>query len=154
MSTAASLKHVYEVYIRTTPQKLWDAITKPEFTKQYFYGTSVKSDWKVGSPVVHAGDNGRGVLEGNVLEAEPPRRLVTTFHSIHNEDQKKDRASRVTWLIEPRGETCKLTLVHDDFDAETATYKSVGTGWNPILSGLKTLLETGKPLVIAATAGT
>jgi hypothetical protein len=62
------------------------------------------------------------------------------------------RTSRVTWLIEQRGEACKLTLTHDDFDGETATYKSVGTGWNPVLSGLKTLLETGRPLAIAPTA--
>jgi hypothetical protein len=64
----------------------------------------------------------------------------------------KDRPSRVTWEIERRGDTCKLTLIHDDFDGETATYKSVGPGWNPVLSGLKTLLETGKPLVIAPPA--
>jgi uncharacterized protein YndB with AHSA1/START domain len=147
-------KHVYEVYIRTTPQKLWDAITRPEFTRQYFYGVSVKSDWKVGSAVVHLDGNEKPVLEGQVLEVEPPRRLVTTFVAKHGKDpeQAKDRPSRVTWEIEPRGEVCKLTLVHDDFDGETATYKSVGSGWNPVLSGLKTLLETGQPLVIAPSA--
>jgi len=75
---------------------------------------------------------------------------VHTFTCPASEDCKKDRASRVTWIIEPMGETCKLTLVHDDFDGETATYRSVGKGWSPILSGLKTLLETGRPLVISA----
>jgi uncharacterized protein YndB with AHSA1/START domain/DNA-binding transcriptional ArsR family regulator len=147
-----SPKHVYEIYIRTTPQKLWDAITKPELTKQFFYGSLVKSDWKVGSPVIHADAEGNSLLEGVVLEADPPRRLVTTFTATHSEDLKKDRPSRVTWEIEPRGEVCKLTLVHDDFDHETATYKGVGPGWNPVLSGLKTLLETGQPLVIAPSA--
>jgi uncharacterized protein YndB with AHSA1/START domain/DNA-binding transcriptional ArsR family regulator len=154
MSTPAGPKHVYEIYIRTTPQKLWDAITKPEFTRQYFYGSLVTSDWKVGSAVVHADESGRSLLEGKVLEADPPRRLVTTFAARFNHDDasQKDRPSRVTWEIEPRGDVCKLTLVHDDFDHETATYKSVGPGWNPVLSGLKTLLETGKPLVIAPPA--
>jgi uncharacterized protein YndB with AHSA1/START domain len=154
MNESAGPRHVYEIYIRTTPQKLWDAITKPEFTRQYFYGSSVKSDWKIGSPVMHADEEGKAMLEGSVLEADPPRRLVTTFAARfnHSDESQKDRPSRVTWEIEPRGEVCKLTLVHDNFDAETATYKSVGPGWNPVLSGLKTLLETGKPLVIAPSA--
>lgn len=149
-------KHVYEVYIRTTPQKLWDAITKPEFTRQYFYGSSVKSDWKIGSPIVHLNEDEKPMLEGKVVEIDAPHRLVTTFASRYGkpggDDPSKDRPSRVTWGIEQRGETCKLTLTHDDFDGETATYKSVGNGWNPVLSGLKTLLETGKPLVIATSA--
>ena len=151
---AMSPKHVYEIYIRTTPQKLWDAITRPEFTRQYFYGSSVKSDWKVGSPVAHLGEDEKPMLEGVVVEIDPPRRLVTTFAAKFSRDGdvSHDRPSRVTWEIEPRGEVCKLTLVHDDFDHETATYKSVGNGWNPVLSGLKTLLETGKPLVIAPSA--
>jgi uncharacterized protein YndB with AHSA1/START domain/DNA-binding transcriptional ArsR family regulator len=160
MTKPNSPKHVYEIYIRTTPEKLWDAITKPEFTRQYFYGSSVKSNWAVGSPVVHLNAEEKPMLEGEIIEIDPPRRLVTTFASRYGASSSdpceaatvKDRASRVTWEIEPRGEVCKLTLVHDDFDGETATYKSVGTGWNPILSGLKTLLETGKPLVIPPSA--
>jgi uncharacterized protein YndB with AHSA1/START domain len=151
MSNNSGPKHVYEIYVRTTPQKLWDAITKPEFTRQYFYGSMVKSDWKVGSGVVHADESGNAMLEGKVIEVDPPRRLVTTFAARYNHDalSNDDRPSRVTWTIEARGDVCKLTLVHDDFDCETATFKSVGPGWNPVLSGLKTLLETGKPLVIA-----
>ena len=147
-------RHIYEIFIRTTPQKLWDAITKPEFTRQYFYGSLVKSDWKVGSPVVHTDAEGKPMLEGRVLEVDPPWRLVTTFASRYNHsaELQKDPPSRVTWEIERRGDACKLTLVHDDFDHETATYKSVRSGWNPVLSGLKTLLETGQPLVIAPAA--
>lgn len=143
-------RHVYEVFIRTTPEKLWTAITDPEFTKDYFYGSRVTSDWKKGSPVVHLSPAGTPLLEGNILEIDPPKRLVTTFVAVHDEQQKKDRPSRVTWEIQPRGEVCKLTVTHDDFDGETATFKSTGAGWNAVLSGLKTLLETGKPLVIAA----
>lgn len=146
-------KHVYEVYIRTTPEKLWDAITRPEMTRQYFYATDVESDWRVGSPVRHKGADGEAKLDGKVLEVLPGRKLVTTFCAVHDPEAAKDRPSRVTWEIEPRGEVCRLTLIHDDFDGITATYKQVGLGWNPVLSGLKTLLETGRPLVIGpATA--
>jgi DNA-binding transcriptional ArsR family regulator/uncharacterized protein YndB with AHSA1/START domain len=141
-------KHVYEIYIRTSPEKLWKAITDPSFTKQYFYGTSVKSTWKAGAEVLHLDDKGAQVIAGKVLEIDPPRKLVTTFLGVHDAEQAKERASRVTWQIEKKGAVCKLTLVHDDFDGETKTYREVGPGWNPVLSGLKTLLETGEPLAI------
>ncbi len=146
-------KHVYEVYIRTTPAKLWEAITRPEMTRQYFYGTEVESDWKVGSSIRHLGADGRINLDGQVLEVVPQRRLVTTFSAVHGPNTANDRPSRITWEIEPRGEVCKLTLIHDDFDGATETYKMVGPGWNPVLSGLKTLLETGRPLAIGPAAG-
>ncbi len=147
-----SLKHVYEVYIRTTPEKLWKAITDPSFTRRYFYGTSVESDWKPGSTVIHRGEDGKVNLEGKVLTAEPGRKLVTTFLSAHDPEASKDRPSRVTWEITALGDVCKLSLTHDDFDGETKTYKIVGSGWNPVLSGLKTLLETGSPLGIPMPA--
>jgi uncharacterized protein YndB with AHSA1/START domain len=83
-----------------------------------------------------------------VLEVEPPRRLVTTWSFRRNPELREDPPSRVTWEIEPHGDTCKLTLVHDDFTTETATFKSVGSGWPLVLSSLKSLLETGEPLVI------
>jgi uncharacterized protein YndB with AHSA1/START domain/DNA-binding transcriptional ArsR family regulator len=143
-------KHVYEIYIRTTPEKLWQAIIDPAFTRQYFYEQTVESSWKQGSSYVHHAPDGSVRIEGKVIEIDPPRRLVHTFSCPAKAETKEDRASRVTWLIEKRGDACKLTLTHDDFDGETATYKSVGDGWNPILSGLKTLLETGKPLVLGA----
>lgn len=146
------LKHVYEVYIRTTPEKLWNAITDPAITKQYFYGTSVRSDWKVGSTIEHLNPDGSIALSGKILEMTPPRRLVTTFVMEHDADAKMDRPSRVTWEIVPRGEVCLLTVTHDDFDSETKTYNNVRLGWNPVLGGLKTLLETGEPLVIGAAA--
>ena len=145
-------KHVYEIYIRTTPELLWEAITRPEKTRQFFYANAVESDWKVGSPVRHKAADGKLMLDGKVLEVVPRKKLVTTFSAVHDAGMAKDRPSRVTWEIEPRGEVCKLTLTHDDFDGITDTYKQVGPGWNPVLSGLKTLLETGQPLVIAPAA--
>ena len=148
----SNLKHVYEVYIRTTPEKLWKAITDPASTRSYFYGTSVESDWKQGSTIIHRGENGQVNLDGKVLAIEPNRKLVTTFSAVHDPESKHDRPSRVTWEIVPLGEVCKLTLTHDDFDSETKTFKSTGPGWNPVLSGLKTLLETGKPLGIPMPA--
>ena len=150
MSDPTRPKHVYEVYIRTTPQKLWKAITDPAFVKQYFYEQTVESDWKAGSPYIHRAPDGTTRIEGSIIEIDPPRRLVQTFACPAKAETRSDRASRVTWLIEQLGETCRLTLTHDDFDGETATFHSVGKGWNPILSGLKTLLETGQPLVISA----
>lgn len=143
-------KHVYEIYIRTTPEALWKAITDPAFIKQYFYDQEVQSTWNKGASYVHRAPDGTLRIEGEILEMEPPHRLVQTFACPAKEDTRGDRASRVTWLIEKTGEACKLTLIHDDFDGETATYKSVGRGWSPVLSGLKTLLETGRPLVLGA----
>jgi uncharacterized protein YndB with AHSA1/START domain/DNA-binding transcriptional ArsR family regulator len=144
-----SLKHVYEVFIRTTPEKLWDAITDGDITRQYFYGSVVKSpSWQAGAAVDWLTPAGEPMINGKIIEIDRPRRLVHSFASVWNPAAAKDKPSRVTWLIEPMGEVCKLTLVHDGFEAETHTYEKVRSGWNPILSGLKTLLETGKPLVI------
>ncbi len=138
----------YQVYIRTTPDKLWEAITKPENTRQYFYGLAVKSDWKTGSSVQHQSPDGQAVLDGKVIEVNRGKKLVTTF----SQAGFQDRPTRVTWDIQAMGEVCLLTLIHDDFDGESQTYNSVRTGWNPVLSGLKTLLETGKPLNIPQPA--
>ncbi len=145
-------RHVYEVYIRTTKEKLWQAITDPAFTRRYYYDTAVESDWKVGSPITYRSADHQAVLDGKILAIEPGKKLVTTFVMAMDPEAKKDRPSRVTFEIEPLGEVCKLTLVHDDFDGETRTFKSVESGWTPVLSGLKTLLETGTPLVIGQPA--
>jgi uncharacterized protein YndB with AHSA1/START domain len=143
-------KHVYEVYIRTTPEALWQALTDPAFIRQYFFDQHAESTWKKGAKYVHRSPEGVTKLDGTILEIDPPSRLVYTFAVPYMEETKTDRPSRVTWQIEKRGETCKLTLTHDDFDGETATFKAVRNGWSPILSGLKTLVETGKPLIIGA----
>ncbi len=138
-------KHVYEVYIAATPEEVWAALTESEFTKQYYYGSSVESDWKPGSTMVYRQDDGTVSIECEIVEADPPRRLVHTFFFPGTEESP----SRCTWSIEPRGEATLLILTHDEFDGETSTYRSVAHGWVPILSGLKTLLETGKPLAIS-----
>lgn len=144
--------HYYEVYIRTTPEKLWQALVDPAQTSQYFYGTAVRSAWVVGATIEHVQPDGNVALRGEIVELDPPRKLVHTFVMVHDEVARHDRPSRVTWQIEPRGDTCLLRVTHDDFDAETRTWQNVRLGWNPVLSGLKTLLETGAPLLIGAPA--
>jgi uncharacterized protein YndB with AHSA1/START domain len=142
--------HVYEVYIRTTPDRLWRALTDGEWTRKYFYGTAVKSTWKAGAPISYHGADGKLMVEGKIVEADPPRRLVQTWRAVYDPETAKDRPSRVTWTIEAVGKICKLTVTHDDFDGETATFHAVSRGWNPVLSGLKTVLETGEPLELPA----
>ena len=137
---------VYQVFIRTTPERLWQALTTSADTRRYFYGVEVDCDWKVGSTLTMAKPGEAPALVCEILEIDPPRRLVTTFRMLHHADTKLDAPTKVTWEIEPKGDTCKLTLVHEDFAAETPTYREVREGWNPVLSGLKTLLETGEPL--------
>ena len=140
-----SPKHVYEVYIAATPERVWQALTDSELTKQYYYGSTVESDWKPGSPLVYRSPDGTTAIECEIVEADPPRRLVHTFFFPGTEESP----SRCTWSIEARGSATLLSLTHDEFDGETSTFRSVAHGWVPILSGLKTLLETGKPLEIS-----
>ena len=155
--TMASPKHVYEVYVRTSPDRLWQALTDPDFTQRYYHDTRVASGWRTGDPLTYTWTDGTVTIEGEIVEADAPRRLVHTFHFTQDPEQAAERPSRCTWEIVPMGEACLLRLTHDDFDGETSTYRSVGNGWSLILSGLKTVLETGEPLPIqepvATTAG-
>jgi DNA-binding transcriptional ArsR family regulator/uncharacterized protein YndB with AHSA1/START domain len=144
-------RHVYEIFIKTTPERLWRAITDPAETRLYYFGTEVQSEWNVGSKLVYL-DNAEVSLDCKILEIDPPRRLVHDFKAVYNPEGAADRPSRVTWEIEKMGDACRLTLVHDDFDGETATYRDVEHGWSQILSGLKTLIETGQPLVVEQSA--
>jgi uncharacterized protein YndB with AHSA1/START domain len=141
---AESPKHVYEVYLRATPEEVWRAITDSELTKQYYYDNTVESDWTPGSPIVYRNPDGTEAITGEIVEADAPRRLVHTFFFPGTNESP----SRCTWTIEPRGEATLLILTHDGFDGETDTFKSVAHGWVPVLSGLKTLVETGRPLRI------
>lgn len=146
-------RFVYVTLIKTTPEKLWEALTDPAFTRQYWFNTSVESDWKVGSKMVYRWDNGQISDEGIILQAEPPRLLSYTFHHQLDEALRKEGPSRVTFEIEPlsgkqglRGDAVRLTVTHEDFPAGSAVFPRISTGWPAILSGLKTLLETGQSL--------
>jgi uncharacterized protein YndB with AHSA1/START domain/predicted transcriptional regulator len=141
----AKHRHVFEIYIRTTPERLWQAITDGSMTQQYYFGTRVESSWKAGAEYNYYMQNGSSMLRGEILEIDPPRRLVQTFQPLWSEEEAKAPPTRVTWEIEQSGDACKLTLLHDDLpSAETGVF----SGWSQILSGLKTLIETGDPLVI------
>jgi uncharacterized protein YndB with AHSA1/START domain len=139
------MEKVFEIYIRTTPDRLWEAITDPAIRARYHFGSSVQSDWTPGSRYVlnHPGADGP-LVEGENLVVEPPRRLVQTMHARWSEDADREGTSRVTWEIEPVGDSCRLTVVHDQL-SENAPAEVYG-GWPMILSGLKTWLETGKTL--------
>ncbi|MDQ2895650.1 MAG: metalloregulator ArsR/SmtB family transcription factor [Actinomycetota bacterium] len=138
------MEKVFEIYIRTTPERLWEAITDPEIRGKFQFGNRITSDWTVGSRV-EMSHPGAGVLgEGENLEVDPPRRLVGTFRALWGEDVKQEGTSRVTWEIEPVGDSCRLTVTHDQL-REGANEQLYG-GWPMILSGLKTWLETGEVL--------
>jgi uncharacterized protein YndB with AHSA1/START domain len=139
------MEKVFEIYIRTTPERLWEAIVDPEIRSKYNFGAGVESDWKVGSPVVMGSPKAGGLLgEGEVLEVDPPRRLVHTLVALWSDEVKSEGASRVTWEIEPVADSCRLTVTHDEL-REGANPELYG-GWPMILSGLKTWLETGELL--------
>lgn len=142
-------RHVFLVYIRTRPEDLWRAITDPEVTQRYFHGTRVDADVRPGERIAYWRDDDL-VVAGQVLEADPPRKLVTTW-SFRQGPERDDPPSRVTWEIDPVDpDTCKLTLRHDDFPSPTATFRSVQSGWPLVLSSLKSLLETGAPLAVSS----
>jgi len=148
MTTETKLRQVYVLYIRTTPEKLWDAIVNPELTRQYFHGTEVRSDFKAGSRLDYFMKNESGenvsALTGKILEVVPARKLVHTFSFPQN----GDKPSRASYEIEPieGSDIVKLTLTHDDFAGETETYKGTSGGWPILLNSLKSLLETGQAL--------
>jgi uncharacterized protein YndB with AHSA1/START domain len=148
MSTTQATQ-VYQVFIRATPEQIWDAITKPEFTSRYFHGSCVDSTFEPGAPYnSYSPDRSRHYVDGVVQEADPPNRLVHTWRSLYDEEAAREQHSRVTWEIVPEeGGVTKLTVVHDQLEQSPCTAESVsGAGWMYVLSGLKTLLETGKPL--------
>jgi len=136
---------VYQVFIRTTPQKLWQALTDGEVTKRYFFGETVHSDWKAGSEWHSTGPEGSRDVEGKVVESDPPRRLVMTWRALYDPELSSE-SSRVTYLIEKRGEVCKLAVTHELADAPKTAKHVSKDGWTLILSTLKTLLETGEPM--------
>jgi uncharacterized protein YndB with AHSA1/START domain len=139
------MEKVFEIYIRTTPERLWEAITDPEIRSKYNFGARVESDWTPGSHY-EMGHPESGVLlgEGENLEVDPPRRLVQSARMLWSDDVKNEGTSRITWEIEPVGDSCRLTVTHDQL-RDGANSELYG-GWPMILSGLKTWLETGELL--------
>jgi uncharacterized protein YndB with AHSA1/START domain/DNA-binding transcriptional ArsR family regulator len=138
------MEKVFEIYIKTTPERLWQAITDPEMRRIYTFGVGVDSDWAPGSHYKAATCDGQTISEGENLEVDPPRRLVQSFRAMWGDDVKSEGTSRVTWEIQQVADSCRLTVIHDQL-REGANDQLYG-GWPMILSGLKTLLETGEKL--------
>jgi uncharacterized protein YndB with AHSA1/START domain/DNA-binding transcriptional ArsR family regulator len=140
-----SMEKVFEIYIKTTPERLWEAITDPELRARYNFGAAVFSDWKPGSRYEMSARGGTVALgEGQILEVDRPRRLVQSMVALWSDEVKSEGTSRITWEIEPVGDSCRLTVTHDQL-REGANEQLYG-GWPMILSGLKTWLETGETL--------
>ena len=138
------MEKVYEIYIKTTPERLWEAITDREMRSKYSFGVGVDSDWTPGSGYEAAHVKaGVAISEGENVEVDPPRRLVQTMTALWSDEVKAEGESRVTWEIEPVGDSCRLLVIHELPDG--ANNELYG-GWPMILSGLKTLLETGELL--------
>jgi uncharacterized protein YndB with AHSA1/START domain len=147
MSTmTATAAQVYQVFIKAGPEEIWAAITKPEFTTRYFYGARIEVTPERRQTFSPDGSESWG--EGAVMEYDEPRRLVHEWRSAYDPDLAAEDTSRVTWEIEAQdGGVCKLTVVHDQLEGAPKTAASVsGAGWMMVLSGLKTLLETGESL--------
>jgi len=146
----AVMEKVFEIYIKTTPERLWEAITDSDMRQKYSFGVGITSDWTPGSryEAVAAGP-GIPISEGENLEVDPPRRLVQSFTALWSEDVKDEGTSRVTWEIEPVEDSCRLTVTHDQL--REGAFDELFGGWPMILSGLKTLLETGQKLTTPAS---
>ncbi len=141
-----TMEKIFEIYIRTTPERLWQAITDPDIRSKYNFGAGVTSDWTPGSRLQlgHPGAPGGLLADGEVLEIDPPRKLVHTMTALWGDDVKGEGSSRVTWEIEQVADSCRLIVTHDQL-REGANDQLYG-GWPMILSGLKTWLETGELL--------
>lgn len=152
MTTPAKIdRRVLEIYIATTPEKLWNALLDPDATERYYFGTRFEGEATAGSAYAYR-DGDRTLIDGTIVEAVPHERLVMTFRPLFNLEEDGDAAdlntSRVTYTITREGDVCRLRLVHDEMD-ERDTADGYAEGWARILSGLKTWLETGRPLVEA-----
>jgi uncharacterized protein YndB with AHSA1/START domain/predicted transcriptional regulator len=142
----ATKTHVLTVFIRTTPERLWEALTDGDITRLYYFGSRFESDLTNGSAYRYAGDGDFTLIAGEVLEADPPRKLVTTFNAMWMPEEQRGPTTTVTYEIEPAGEACKLTLVHEGLDPAMEITSNVFNGWSLILSSLKSYLETGEAL--------
>lgn len=144
-TTAAQATQVYQVFIKASPERIWEAIVTPELTKRYFHGSRIEI---TAARRFSLAPDGATRGDSKVLEFDPPRRLVHEWRSLYDAELAQEEVSRVTWEIEPHEDGyCQLTLIHDRLEGAPKTAATVsGAGWMFVLSGLKTLLETGESL--------
>jgi len=146
MTSSPNRAFLYVTYIRTTPEKLWSALTAPDVMKKYWFGMHQDSDWKPGSPWRLVFGDGRVADTGEILESDPPRRLVIKWRNEFKPELKAEGHSRCTIELEPVGEAVKLTIMHamEAGRPDSKVIDAVSGGWPKILSNLKSLLETGE----------
>jgi len=142
-------KHVSVIYIKTTAEKLWIALTSAEFTRQYFHATDIESDWCVDSKVTYYNQDKSIAVEGRILEIDKPHKLRYTWHVHYNEAAKLEEPSEVTFLLEENEDATKLTVTHDQFPVDSVVYPQINEGWIAILCNLKTLIETDSVMSIS-----
>jgi len=143
------LEHSHSIYIRATPEQVWQALTDPALTTQYFFGGAMQSDWRVGSEYRLTSPDGANVqFDGAVLESEPGRRLVQSVRIKFNPAFVGHDEMSIAWDIEPFGEACRVTISHRGAPTTTQVFAFVTSHCADLLSGMKTLLETGTPLRI------
>lgn len=143
-------KHVYQILIRTSPERLWEALTDPEMTHQFLYQSRVISDWTVGNEVKFVDEQGNVTALGVLVAFDPPKTLSYTWKLLSVPETSVDEPSRITYEIMEKTDipgVCSLTVTHDQFEGAPNTFHFVGNGWPTVLSNLKTLLETGTPLI-------
>jgi uncharacterized protein YndB with AHSA1/START domain len=143
---AESSRFVYVTYIRTTPEKLWRALIEPEFTRQYWVATWQESEWTPGAAWKIKTPDGRMTASGRVLEIEPHRRLALAWQSELFPEAIAEGPSRLTYELEPVGDSVKLTVIHEIDKPDSKLIGIVSNGWPLILASLKSMLETGEPL--------
>jgi uncharacterized protein YndB with AHSA1/START domain len=149
-TTEVQTTQVYQVFIKANPERIWEAITEPRMIAKYFFGTRLDAPLGVVGSRVKSWSPDHATLwtDNEILESDPPRRLVHTWRSLYDPELASEQESRVTWEIEPQeGGYSKLTVTHDTLEGAPKTAESVSDGWMLIISGLKTLVETGEPLV-------
>ena len=144
----AESRFVYVTYIRTTPEKLWQALLDPEFTRRYWCETHQESEWKPGASWQLMTPDGRVADGGEIIEIEPYRRLVLSWRNELFAEMRAEGHSRLTYELEQHGESVKLTLIHEMDKPQSQLIKAISSGWPPILSSLKSLLETGESLEV------
>lgn len=138
---------VFQIYIRSTPEQVWEAITSSDFRRQYFYGSTADSDYRKGSRLRTYSPEGEPWGDNLILDSDPPRLLSHEWRSLYDPELAAEPISRVTWTVEPYDQgVTRLTVVHDRLGDSPKTAASVSGGWMYIISGLKTVLETGSSL--------
>lgn len=143
----AITKHVYQIFIKATPEQVWDAIVEPSWTRRYFHGTAFDSPPVTGQPYRTTLADGRPAVDGVIEAADKPNRLVMTWHTLYDTAMAEEPPSRVEWIVESVGEgLTRLRLEHGDLAFSPLTWANVKDGWVYVLDGLKTVIETGEPL--------